>query len=95
MLLGFRKLLYSCTEGMCHSSTRPGTSLHVISFTRPSPALVLQMTNAGVSRPGYEASCDQVAQISPVEGRLLTNSRPSHFDNSPSLHICLHKRFGE
>jgi len=23
MLLGFRKLLYSYTEGMCHSSTRP------------------------------------------------------------------------
>jgi len=21
--LGFRKLLYSCTEGMCHSSTCP------------------------------------------------------------------------
>ena len=36
MFLGFRKLLYSCREGMCHSSTRPGISLHVISFTRPS-----------------------------------------------------------
>ena len=26
-----------------------------LSFTRPSPALVLQVTNAGVRRPGYEA----------------------------------------
>jgi len=27
-----------------------------LSFTRPSPTLVLQATNAGVRRPGYEAS---------------------------------------
>jgi len=40
---------------MCHSSTRPGTSYHVTQFTRPSPALVLQVTNAGARRPGYEA----------------------------------------
>ena len=33
-----------------------GTSLHMISFTRPPPALVLQATNTGVRRPGYEAS---------------------------------------
>ena len=39
----------------CHSSTRPGTSLHMTQFTRPSPALVLQATNAGMRRPGYEA----------------------------------------
>jgi len=25
----FRKLLYSCTDGLCHSSTHPGTSLHL------------------------------------------------------------------
>ena len=31
-------------------------SLLVISFTRPSPVLVLQVTNAGVRRSGYEAS---------------------------------------
>jgi len=29
MFLGFRKPLYSCREVMCHTSTRPGTSLHV------------------------------------------------------------------
>ena len=29
--------------------------LHMIS-TRPSPVLVLQVTNAGVRRPGYEAT---------------------------------------
>jgi len=30
--LGFRKPLYSCIEGVCHSSTRPGTSYHVTQF---------------------------------------------------------------
>jgi len=52
----FRIPLYSCTEGMCHSFTHPGTSLHVTQFTRPSPALVVQATSAGVRRPGYEAN---------------------------------------
>ena len=37
MFLGFRKLLYSCTEGMFHSSTRPGTSLHVTQFYQAWP----------------------------------------------------------
>ena len=31
------------------------TSRYVISSTRPSPMLVLQATNAGLRRPGYEA----------------------------------------
>ena len=48
--LGLRKLLYSCTEGMCHSSTCPGTSLHVISFTRDSLTFALKATNAGKIR---------------------------------------------
>ena len=56
MFLGFRKPLYSCTEGMCHSFTRPGMSYHVTRFTRPSPALLWQATNTGVRRPGYEPS---------------------------------------
>ena len=39
---------------LLHTSTQcPGTSQHVISFTRPFPMLVLQATNAGVRRPGY------------------------------------------
>jgi len=39
-----------------HTSTqRSGTSLHVTSSTRPSSALVLQATNAGVKRPVCEA----------------------------------------
>ena len=37
MLLGFRRPLYSCTEGMCHSSTRPGTSYHVTEFYQAFP----------------------------------------------------------
>jgi len=56
MFLGFRKPLYSCTEGMCHSSTRPGTSYHVTEFYKASPVLVLQATNAEARRPGYEAT---------------------------------------
>ena len=56
--LGFKKPLYSCTEGMYHSSTRPGTSYHVTQFYQAFPraeALVLQATNAGARRSGYEA----------------------------------------
>ena len=37
-------------------NTNRGSSLHIISFTRPSPTLVLEAINAGVRRPGYEAS---------------------------------------
>ena len=44
-LLGNVPLLFTSTP--C-----PPTSLHVTSFTRPSPTLVLQATNAGVRRPG-------------------------------------------
>ena len=29
--------LYNCTEGMCHSSTHPGTSLHVTQFYQAFP----------------------------------------------------------
>jgi len=52
-------LLHSYAEGICHFSTstqHPGTSLDVINFTRNSPALVLQATNIGTKRPGYEAT---------------------------------------
>ena len=55
MSFGFRKPLDRCTEQMRHSSIRPGMSMHVTQFTRPSPTLVLQATNTGVRRPGYEA----------------------------------------
>ena len=51
--------LTCCLSGnvpLLHTSTqRPGTSLHVISFTKPSPVLVLQATNTGVRRSGYKA----------------------------------------
>ena len=47
--------------GMCHillhtSTQCPGTSLHVKTFIRPSATSVLQVTNTGVRRPGYEAN---------------------------------------
>jgi len=66
--LVFKKLLHGCTEGMYHSSTHPPKvmSLHVISFTRPSPALVLQATNTGARRPGYKATA-----IRPREDRMI------------------------
>jgi len=35
--LELRKPLYSCTEGMCHSSTCPGMSLHVTQFYQIFP----------------------------------------------------------
>jgi len=34
---GFKKPLYSCTKGMCHSSTHPGTSYHVTQFYQAFP----------------------------------------------------------
>ena len=41
---------------LLHMSTQcPGMSLHV-GVPRPSPVLVLQATNAGARRPGYEAT---------------------------------------
>ena len=51
-----QKLLYSCTEGKCHSSTRPGTSLHVTQFYQAFPHVTTASDNAGVRRPGYEAT---------------------------------------
>jgi len=60
--LGFRKPLYSCTEGMCHSSTHPGRTYHVTQFYQAFPhVIVLQATNAGVRRPGYEATVIDLA----------------------------------
>ena len=35
--LGFRKPLYSCTKGMCHSSIGPGISHHVTQFYQAFP----------------------------------------------------------
>ena len=49
--------LYRRNVPLLHTSThRLGTSLHVTSITRPSPTLVLQVTNTGLRRPGYESS---------------------------------------
>jgi len=43
--------------GMCHSSKlHTGTSLHVTYWA--FPASVLQATNAGVRRPGYEVKVE-------------------------------------
>ena len=70
--LEFRKLLYSCTEGMCHSSTYPGTSLQAF------PMLVLQVTNAGARRSGYEA-------VTTHKAEMLTMQY--------SLYLCLTKLF--
>ena len=48
--------LYIRNLPLLHMSTQhPGTSLHVISFTSPSLAFVLQAANARLKRHGYEA----------------------------------------
>jgi len=50
--------IYVFFLGLCHSTTHStkclGTSLNMISFTRPPPALVLQATNAGVEGLGIK-----------------------------------------
>jgi len=53
--LTYLQLFWKCATPL-HIHPMFGTSLHVISFTRPSPVLVLQVTNARVRRPGYEAT---------------------------------------
>ena len=47
--------LYGKNVPLLHTSTQhPGTSLHMICFSKPSPALVLQAANAGERRlQGY------------------------------------------
>ena len=42
-----------------------------LSFTRPSPALVLQATNAGVRRPEYEATKQQYFTLSSIPKSAL------------------------
>ena len=61
-----------------------------LSFTRPSPTLVLQATNAGARRPGYEATCTvQHAQITSchLDGGMIENSygAPVYSSLMPSL----------
>ena len=47
-------LQFSGSVPLLHMSTKHPGSLHMISFARPFPALVLQVTNTGVRRPGYK-----------------------------------------
>jgi len=47
----FRMPLYSCTEGMCHSFTHPGTSLHVTQFYQAFP----RVSSASNKRWGEKA----------------------------------------
>ena len=52
MFLGFRKPLHSCIEVMFHTSTRPGTSLHV---TQAFPRVSTASNKRLVRRSGYKA----------------------------------------
>jgi len=53
-----------------------------LSFIRPSPALVLQATNAGVRRPGYETSCEY----------QCSSWNKIHYCNSCTcVHTCSHR----
>ena len=56
---GSQRHLAGVQKELCYSSTCP-PNVRVchctwLSFTRPSPMLILQVTNTGVRRPGYEA----------------------------------------
>ena len=74
--LGFRKPLYSCTEGMCHSSIHPGTSLHMTQFSRPSSTLVLQVStmlpqkNRGSKEP-YTKLCGFLPHVFSPKNLLI------------------------
>jgi len=53
------RLVTHATPPHVHPTSRcPGMSLYVISFTRPFPTSVLQVTNTGGRRPGNEATSD-------------------------------------
>ena len=58
-----------------------------LSFTRPSPALVLQATNAGVRRPGYEATYTELPFLNAVCVHYLCCGNTSHS-------LKLHSSFG-
>ena len=61
-----------------HTSTQcPSTSLHVMNFTRPSPALVLQQTLHGAKWPGYKVKCNAqpVVKSSPSDTCSSTGYR--------------------
>ena len=68
--LGFRKPLHSCTEGMCHSSTRPGTSYHVTQFFQAFPRVSTASNKCWGEKAwvrgyrGYRALCLAVPKIS-------------------------------
>ena len=55
IFLGFRKLFYRRNVPLLHTSKYIHRCTW-LTFTRPSPALVLQVTNTGVKSPGYKAS---------------------------------------
>ena len=59
-----------------------------LSFTRPSPALVLQATNAGVRSPGVTAISRSLAAVSFVSSPLASQ-RPGNKRNC-SYTICCH-----
>ena len=46
--------LHSCTEGMCHSSTCPGTSLHVTQFYQVFHHISIASNKHWGEKPGYK-----------------------------------------
>ena len=81
----FTYLRFSGNVPLLHTSTqRPGTSLHVISFTWHSPTLVLQATNAGVGRPGYKARASERTSVR----RVWWVTRPWHGSTAAFLPQC-------
>jgi len=63
-----------------------------LNFTRPSPALVLQATNAGVRMPSYEAT-HKLQQPCHLDA-IITQYTPTHTNSykctTISVHDCIH-----
>ena len=78
MSLGFRKPLYNYTQGMCHSSTRPGTSLHVTQFYQAFP----RVSTASDKRWGEKAWVRGYADISLLHMSTICTQHPR-----TSLHV--------
>jgi len=80
--LGFGKPLYSCTEGMCHSSTRP-TSRYVIPRDSVLPGLSLPLVSQ--ARLFILSIQDVLRLTQPVHKHAVM----CHMDSGPS-DIVLH-----
>ena len=64
-------------------------SLHVTQFYQAFPALVLQVTNTGVRRPGYEATISSARAIRDLTLDMAMNCR-YHNIHDASVQLYIH-----